>query len=88
MFNGAAGAQVSALRTKYATINVSYYKAYVDANEASDGEPFDAQAVYKTLDPMMLAALTEPNVNLLYAAEDVSNQRQHAAPIQLVEHSR
>ena len=64
LFNGAAGAQVSALRTKYATINVSYYKAYVDANEASDGEPFDAQAVYKTLDPMMLAALTEPNANL------------------------
>ncbi len=42
----------------------SYYKAYVDANEASDGEPFDAQAVYKTLDPMMLAVLTEPNVNI------------------------
>jgi len=55
---------LNALRTKYATINVSYYKAYVDANEASDGEPFDAQAVYKTLDPMMLAVLTEPNVNI------------------------
>ncbi len=64
LFGGAAGAQVNALRTKYATINVSYYKAYVDANEASDGEPFDAQAVYKTLDPMMLAVLTEPNVNI------------------------
>jgi ABC-type glycerol-3-phosphate transport system substrate-binding protein len=64
LFDGAAGAQVNALRTKYATINVSYYKAYVDANEASDGEPFDAQAVYKTLDPMMLAVLTEPNVNI------------------------
>ena len=33
-------------------------------HEASDGEPFDAQAVYKTLDPMMLAVLTEPNVNI------------------------
>src|SRR5580692_1839898 len=64
LFDGAAGAQVNALRAKYATINVSYYKAYVDANEASDGEPFDAQAVYKTLDPMMLAVLTEPNVNI------------------------
>jgi ABC-type glycerol-3-phosphate transport system substrate-binding protein len=64
LFNGTAGAQVSALRAKYATINVSYYKAYDDANEASDGEPFDAQAVYKTLDPMMLAVLTEPNVNI------------------------
>jgi len=64
LFDGAAGAQVNALRTKYATINVSYYKAYVDANEASDGEPLDAQAVYKTLDPMMLAVLTERNVNI------------------------
>jgi ABC-type glycerol-3-phosphate transport system substrate-binding protein len=64
LFDGAAGAQVSALRTKYTTINQSYYKAYVDANEVSDGEPFDAQAVYKTLDPMMLAVLTEPTVNI------------------------
>ncbi len=64
LFDGATEAQVNALRTKYATINVSYYKAYVDANESSDGEPFDAQAVYKTLDPMMLAVLTEPNVNI------------------------
>jgi len=64
LFDGATEAQVNALRTKYASINVSYYKAYVDANEASDGEPFDAQAVYKTLDPMMLAVLTEPNVNI------------------------
>jgi ABC-type glycerol-3-phosphate transport system substrate-binding protein len=64
LFDGAAEAQVNALRTKYATINVSYYKSYVSANEASDGEPFDAQAVYKTLDPMMLAVLTEPNVDI------------------------
>ena len=64
LFDGAAGAQVSALRTKYSTINQSYYQSYANANEASDGEPFDAQAVYKTLDPMMLAVLTEPNVNI------------------------
>jgi ABC-type glycerol-3-phosphate transport system substrate-binding protein len=64
LFDGAAGAQVSALRTKYSTINQSYYQSYVKANEASDGEPIDAQAVYKTLDPMMLAVLTEPNVNI------------------------
>jgi ABC-type glycerol-3-phosphate transport system substrate-binding protein len=64
LFGGATEAQVNSLRSKYATINVSYYKAYIDANEASDGEPFDAQAVYKTLDPMMLAVLTEPNVNI------------------------
>ena len=64
LFSGAAGTQVQALRTKYTTINQSYYQSYVNANEASDGEPFDAQAVYKTLDPMMLAVLTEPNVNI------------------------
>jgi ABC-type glycerol-3-phosphate transport system substrate-binding protein len=64
LFDGAAEAQVNALRTKYATINVSYYQSYVNANEASDGEPLDAQAVYKTLDPMMLAVLTEPNVDI------------------------
>src|ERR1700683_1914438 len=64
LFDGAAGAQVNALRNKYSTINQSYYQSYVKANEASDGEPFDAQAVYKTLDPMMLAVLTEPNVNI------------------------
>src|SRR5580704_14400088 len=64
LFDGSVEAQVNALRTKYATINVSYSQDYVNANEASDGEPFDAQAVYKTLDPMMLAVLTEPNVNI------------------------
>jgi ABC-type glycerol-3-phosphate transport system substrate-binding protein len=64
LFDGAAGAKVSALRSKYSTINQSYYQSYVNANEASDGEPLDAQAVYKTLDPMMLAVLTEPNVNI------------------------
>jgi hypothetical protein len=64
LFDSAAGAKVQALRDKYTTINQSYYKAYVDANEVSDGEPFDAQAVYKTLDPMMLAVLTEPSVNI------------------------
>jgi ABC-type glycerol-3-phosphate transport system substrate-binding protein len=64
LFDGAAGAKVSALRAKYSTINQSYYQTYVNANEASDGEPVDAQAVYKTLDPMMLAVLTEPNVNI------------------------
>jgi ABC-type glycerol-3-phosphate transport system substrate-binding protein len=64
LFDGSVEAQVNALRTKYATINVSYYQDYVNANEASDGEPFDAQAVYKTLDPMMLAVLTEPGVNI------------------------
>ena len=28
------------------------------------GEPADAQAVYKTLDPVMLEVLTNPNANI------------------------
>jgi ABC-type glycerol-3-phosphate transport system substrate-binding protein len=64
LFDGATGATINQLRDKYATINTSYYAPYVKANEADDGEPTDAQAVYKTLDPVMLAVLTEPNVNI------------------------
>jgi ABC-type glycerol-3-phosphate transport system substrate-binding protein len=64
LFDGATGAQINALRAKYSTINTSYYSAFVNANEAGDGEPTDAQAVYKTLDPVMLAVLTEPNANI------------------------
>jgi len=64
LFNGAAGAKINALRAKYATINVSYYAPFVDAHEAGDGEPTDAQAVYHTLDPVMLAVLTEANANI------------------------
>jgi ABC-type glycerol-3-phosphate transport system substrate-binding protein len=47
-----------------ATINTSYYTAFTNANEANDGQPVDAQAVYKTLDPVMLAVLTNPNANI------------------------
>ena len=64
LFQGATGAKINTLRAKYATINTSYYAPYVNANENDDGEPLDAQAVYKTLDPVMLAVLTEPSVNI------------------------
>ena len=64
LFNGATGTKINQLRTQYATINTSYYTSFVNAQEAGDGEPTDAQAVYKTLDPVMLAVLTEPNVNI------------------------
>jgi ABC-type glycerol-3-phosphate transport system substrate-binding protein len=84
LFNGAAGAQVSTLRAKYATINLSYYTPYIKANETSDGEPFDAQAVYKTLDPVMLAVLTEPNANipalLQSGSANVNSLLQFATP--------
>jgi ABC-type glycerol-3-phosphate transport system substrate-binding protein len=64
LFNGTAGAKINALRAKYATVNVSYYAPFVNAQETGDGEPLDAQAVYKTLDPVMLAVLTEPGANI------------------------
>ena len=64
LFNGATGAKINQLRTQYATINTSYYTPFVNAQEPGDGEPLDAQAVYKTLDPVMLAVLTEPNANI------------------------
>jgi ABC-type glycerol-3-phosphate transport system substrate-binding protein len=47
-----------------ATINTSYYQAFTSANEANDGQPVDDQAIYKSLDPVMLAVLTNPNANI------------------------
>jgi len=76
LFTGATGDKVNQLRTKYATIPVAQYTPFVDAQEKGAGEPTDAQAVYKTLDPVMLAVLTEPNANipalLKTAASDVN----------------
>jgi ABC-type glycerol-3-phosphate transport system substrate-binding protein len=64
LFDGAAGTKINQLRAASATINVSYYSKFLDAATPGDGEPFDAQAVYKTLDPVMLAVLTEQNANI------------------------
>ena len=64
LFNGASGDKINQLRAASATINTAYYEPFVKAQEAGDGEPTDAQAVYKTLDPVMLAVLTEPNVDI------------------------
>jgi ABC-type glycerol-3-phosphate transport system substrate-binding protein len=64
LFNGAVESQINSERSQSATINISYYQPYIDAAEASDGEPIDAQAVYKSLDPTMLAVLTEANANI------------------------
>ena len=64
LFDGATGTKVNQLRDQNATINVSYYAPFLNANETGDGEPTDAQAVYKTLDPVMLAVLTEANANI------------------------
>jgi len=64
LFQGATGDQINTLRTKYGTVNTSYYAPFVKANENGVGEPLDAQAVYHSLDPVMLAVLTEPNANI------------------------
>jgi ABC-type glycerol-3-phosphate transport system substrate-binding protein len=83
LFNGAVESQINSLRSASATINISYYQSYINANEASDGEPLDAQAVYKSIDPTMLAVLTEPNVNipslLKAAAANVNDVLQFVA---------
>jgi ABC-type glycerol-3-phosphate transport system substrate-binding protein len=83
LFNGAVESQVNQLRDASATINTSYYTAYVNANEPGDGEPLDAQAVYKSLDPTMLAVLTEANANipslLKQAAANVNDVLQFVA---------
>jgi len=76
LFVGPTGDKLNQLRTKYATIPVAQYTPFVNAQEKGAGEPTDAQAVYKTLDPVMLAVLTEPNANipalLKTAASDVN----------------
>ena len=64
LFTGTSADKVNQLRTQYATINTAYYQPFVKAAESGDGEPTDAQAVYKTLDPMMLAVLTNPNADI------------------------
>ena len=64
LFVGTTGDKINQLRNQYATINTAYYKPFVDAQEKGAGEPTDAQAVYKTLDPVMLAVLTEPNADI------------------------
>ena len=64
LFDGATGTKINQLRAASATINTSYYSPFLNAATPGDGEPFDAQAVYKTLDPVMLAVLTEANANI------------------------
>ena len=57
-----------------ATINPSYYSTFRNANELPMGEPADAQAVYKTLNPVMLAVLTQPNANISQLLSTATSQ--------------
>jgi ABC-type glycerol-3-phosphate transport system substrate-binding protein len=64
LFSGATQQQNQKLLVASATINPSYYSTFTAAQEKGMGEPHDAQAVYKTLDPVMLAVLTNPNASI------------------------
>ena len=64
LFTGATEQRNQKLLDASATINTSYYATFTAAHEKGMGEPVDAQAVYKTLDPVMLAVLTNPNANI------------------------
>jgi ABC-type glycerol-3-phosphate transport system substrate-binding protein len=64
LFTGSTEAQYDKLLDASATINPSYYSTFANARETPMGEPVDAQAVYKTLDPVMLGVLTNPNPNI------------------------
>ena len=64
MFTGATEAKQQQLMTKSATVNPAYFSTFASAHELAMGEPADAQAVYKTLDPVMLEVLTNPNANI------------------------
>ncbi len=74
MFSGATDSAQQSLEDKYATINPAYYSTFRDAHETPDGEPVDAQAVYKTLDPVMLAVLTQQNANIANLLASASSQ--------------
>jgi ABC-type glycerol-3-phosphate transport system substrate-binding protein len=74
LFTGATEAAQQALLDKYATVNVSYYSTFANAHELPMGEPPDAQAVYKSLDPVMLAVLTEPNANISQLLSGAASQ--------------
>jgi ABC-type glycerol-3-phosphate transport system substrate-binding protein len=64
LFTGATAASQQKLQDASATINPAYYSTFASARELPMGEPADAQAVYKTLDPVMLSVLTNPNANI------------------------
>ncbi len=77
LFTGATEQKNQKLLDASATINTSYYSTFTNAHEKGMGEPKDAQAVYKTLDPVMLAVLTNPSANvstLLSGAASQVNQ--------------
>jgi ABC-type glycerol-3-phosphate transport system substrate-binding protein len=74
LFVGATQQQNQKLLNASATIHTAYYSTFTAAHEKGMGEPADAQAVYKTLDPVMLAVLTNPNANISKLLSGASGQ--------------
>jgi hypothetical protein len=64
LFTGATAQQNQKLQNASATIHTSYYSTFTAAHEQGRGEPADAQAVYKTLDTVMLGVLTDPHADI------------------------
>ncbi len=74
LFTGATQQKNQKLLEASATINTACYSTFAAANEKGMGEPPDAQAVYKTLDPVMLAVLTNPNANISQLLSSAAGQ--------------
>jgi len=74
LFSGATQQANQKLMDASATINTSYYSTFTSAAEKGMGEPTDAQAVYKTLDPVMLAVLTEASANIGQLLKNAAGQ--------------
>jgi len=74
LFTGAFQQKNQKLQNASATISTAFYSTFAAAHEKGMGEPVDAQAVYKTLDPVMLAVLTNPNANISKLLSTASGQ--------------
>jgi hypothetical protein len=74
MFTGATDAKQQQLMNSSATVNPAYFSSFTNSHELAMGEPTDAQAVYKTLDPVMLEVLTNPNANISQLLSTATSQ--------------
>jgi hypothetical protein len=74
LFTGATAAKQQTLMDASATINPAFYSTFANAHELAMGEPADAQAVYKTLDPVMLGVLTNPTANISQLLSTATSQ--------------
>jgi ABC-type glycerol-3-phosphate transport system substrate-binding protein len=74
LFTGSTQQRSQKLLDASATISTAYYSTFTAASEQGLGEPVDAQAVYKTLDPVMLSVLTNPNANIASLLSGAASQ--------------